>query len=129
MKYEDSTCSWHDLKRNDAFTIERHALKVTQPLEEASLGGYRLDCPSSDGRKFGRIDFSKGFSEWWFLSHMDFKVPSEHTQQGKRYSGEVQLAHFYSVSGEVAGVDNQVSPPFNLSWSQSMNLPLTFSLT
>lgn len=92
---------------NDAFTIERHALKVTQPVEVFN-GTHRLNCPRSGGRRWGRIDFSKGFSEWWFLSHMDIKVPSEHLQEGKQYSGEIQLAHFYSVPGEIAGVDNEV---------------------
>jgi hypothetical protein len=28
---------------------------------------------------------------------MDIHVPSEHTQEGKRYSAEIQLAHFYSI--------------------------------
>jgi hypothetical protein len=35
-------------------------------------------------------------------------VPSEHTQEGKRYDGELQMYHFYSVSGEEAGVNNEV---------------------
>lgn len=47
-------------------------------------------------------------SEWWHLSHIDVHVPSEHTQEGKRYDGELQMYHFYSVSGEVAGVNNEV---------------------
>jgi hypothetical protein len=48
----------------------------------------RIDCNKEGvGRKFGRIDFSKGFSQWWFLSHIDFHTPSEHTQEGKRYDG------------------------------------------
>jgi len=95
----------------NAFSIERHALKITQPLEETTEDevdleglGYRLKCPRNDPlldgtnttRLFGRMDFSKGFPQWWFLSHIDFKVPSEHTQEGKRYSAEVQMAHFYS---------------------------------
>ena len=38
------------------------------------------------------------------------QVPSEHTQDGKRYDAEMQLAHFYSVTGEnsKAGVPNQM---------------------
>ena len=88
MKYEDSTCSWDMLDAKNAFIIERHGLKMVQPIDYGN-GGYenmRLDCDDPDkGRLFGRIDFSKGFSEWWYLSHIDFKVPSEHTQEGKRY--------------------------------------------
>jgi hypothetical protein len=107
MKYEDSSCTWEQLVDKKAFSIERHALKVTQPLE-ITPEVTRLDCPADGGRKFGRIDFSKGFSAWWFLSHIDFKVPSEHTQDGKRYSAEVQMAHFYSLGASEAGVENQV---------------------
>jgi hypothetical protein len=113
MKYEDSTCTWNDLDSKQAFSIERHALKITQPLDYGNGGSedIRLDCDAGGdlGRRFGRIDFSKGFSDWWFLSHIDFKVPSEHTQEGKRYSAEVQMAHFYSLSGADAGVDNEMA--------------------
>jgi hypothetical protein len=68
------------------------------PDDELKIG-YQLKCfLEGRGRLWGRIDFSKGFSKWWFLSHMDLKVPSEHVQEGKRYSAEVQLNHFYSAS-------------------------------
>jgi carbonic anhydrase len=112
MKYEDSTCTWSMLDDKNAFIIERHGLKMIQPIDYGNGGdeNMRLDCYDPDkGHLFGRIDFSKGFHEWWFLSHIDFKVPSEHTQEGKRYSGEVQMAHFYSVTGEEAGVDNEMA--------------------
>lgn len=108
MKYEDASCSWDQLEEHQSFSIERHALRINQPIERAD-GDLRLACPRPGGRRWGRIDFSKGFSQWWFLSHIDVKIPSEHTQEGKRYSAEVQMAHFYSVSGDVAGVDNEVS--------------------
>lgn len=49
------------------------------------------------GSRFGRIDYSKGFSDWWYLSHIDVRIPSEHTQEGRRYDAEIQLAHFYSI--------------------------------
>jgi hypothetical protein len=62
-----------------------------------------------------RIDFSKGFSQWWHLSHTDFHVPSEHTQEGKRYAGEIQMYHWYSVSAAVAGIHNEVSRGVELS--------------
>jgi hypothetical protein len=111
MKYEDSSCTWQHLVDANAISIERHALRVAQPLEGSfSEGSVRLACPEPGrGRRWGKIDFSKGFSQWWYLSHIDFHVPSEHTQDGKRYSAEAQMYHYYSVSGEDAGVDNEVS--------------------
>jgi hypothetical protein len=72
MKYYDSTCTWDQLVELKAFSIERHALKIRQPIEEVD-GDYRIAC-SNGGRRFGRIDFSKGFSAWWLLSHVDFHV-------------------------------------------------------
>jgi hypothetical protein len=33
----------------------------------------------------------------WYLSHIDVHVPSEHTQEGKRYDAEIELFHFYSI--------------------------------
>jgi hypothetical protein len=107
MKYEDSTCGLEDLIDHKAFSIERHGLRIKQPIEvyeklvndtDGVLDGVRLDCRIAGmGSRFGRIDFSKGFSDWWYLSHMDVHVPSEHTQEGKRYDAEIQLYHFYSI--------------------------------
>lgn len=57
----------------------------------------RIDCTvPGRGPRFGRLDYSKGFSKWWYLSHIDLKVPSEHYQDGKRYDAEIQIQHFYS---------------------------------
>jgi len=109
MSYFDSTCEFEELVRQGAFSIERHALKVVQPVQEIEPDVYRSGCRNELGRRFGKIDFSKGFSHWWHLSHIDFHVPSEHTQEGHRYAGELQMYHFYSVSGEFAGVDNQMA--------------------
>lgn len=110
MAYYDSTCSWSDLKKHNAFSIERHALKVTQPLEYIGNNTYQVACyEKKRGNVFGKIDFSKGFSQWWHLSHMDVHVPSEHFQEGKQYAGELQLHHFYSVSAEEAGVHNEMA--------------------
>jgi hypothetical protein len=110
MKYYDGTCTWDHLVKADAFSIERHSLRVAQPLEEYEDGQYRLNClVQGRGRLFGRIDFSKGFHRWWFLNHMELKVPSEHVQNGRRYDAEVQLAHFYSVDAETnGGVANEM---------------------
>jgi len=107
MKYEDSYCTMDQLVAADAFTIERHALRISQPIEvyddvaddkDGVPDGVRLMCRiEGKGSRFGRIDYSKGFSDWWYLSHMDVHVPSEHTQEGKQYDAEIQLQHFYSV--------------------------------
>jgi len=101
MKYEDSSCTWDQIE--DSFTIERHTLKLNQPVEygDQYSDGYRLNCPSSPrGRRFGRVDFSWGFNFWFYLNFMDIKIPSEHTQNGKRYTAEVQHAHFFSVPAD-----------------------------
>jgi hypothetical protein len=112
MKYHDSACSYDQLVEKNAIFVDRHALRIVQPIVlDTSITvntTYRLGCRSTDA-SWGRIDFSKGYSQWWYLSHIDFHVPSEHLQEGKRYDGELQMYHFYSVSGEEAGVNNEVS--------------------
>ena len=107
MKYEDSTCSVEELIEKNQFTIERHGLRIGQPITvyddmvndtDGVFDGIKLECRTEGiGSKFGRIDFSKGFSDWWYLSHTDLHVPSEHTQEGKRYDAEIQMYHFYSI--------------------------------
>ena len=119
MKYEDSFCSLDQLIDADAFTIERHALRIAQPIDvyddvlmdlDGVPDGVRLACRlEGRGSRFGRIDFSKGFSHWWYLSHTDIHTPSEHTQEGVRYDAEIQLHHFYSVNATVAGIENQLA--------------------
>lgn len=113
MKYEDSFCTWDQLIDADAFTIERHALRIAQPITvyddfnddtDGVRDGVRLNCRiPGRGSRFGRIDYSKGFSQWWHLSHIDIHTPSEHTQNGNRYDAEIQLQHFYSVTASQAG--------------------------
>jgi hypothetical protein len=113
MKYEDGSCTWDQLE--SSFTIERHSLKLAQPIEYgAGFGdvyGFRIACEERSGaaRRFARIDFSWGFNFWWFLSHIDIKVPSEHTQNGKRYAAEVQMGHFFSTFPEDDRQMNEVS--------------------
>lgn len=70
MYYFDSSCTFQELQRLNAFSIERYALKIRQPIERTE-NGYRLAC---DGHRWGRLDYSKGFSNWWWLSHTDFHV-------------------------------------------------------
>jgi hypothetical protein len=92
MNFEDGSCSWSDMQ--DQFVINRHALQIHTPL--TSDGD--IDCANSAGeRKYPRLDYSKGFPDWWHLDRTDIKVPSEHTQHGKRYAAEVSLSHFYEL--------------------------------
>mmetsp|Transcript_260 Transcript_260/g.575 ORF Transcript_260/g.575 Transcript_260/m.575 type:complete len:592 (-) Transcript_260:193-1968(-) len=115
MKYEDSYCTIDQLENSDAFTIERHALRIAQPITvydsrqddmDGVPDGVKLECRiEGRGSRFGRIDYSKGFSQWWHLSHIDIHTPSEHTQDGVRYDGEIQLQHFYSVPAWETGTN------------------------
>jgi Eukaryotic-type carbonic anhydrase len=113
MAYDDSACTFQELVKEKAFTIERHTLKINQPMEQvggANSDDWQLKCKGNGSpTKFGRIDFSKGFHYWWFLSHIDVHVPSEHTQDGVRYDAEIQMAHFYSVNASVANVNNEMA--------------------
>lgn len=109
MAYFDSSCSFNELKNKDAFIIDRFALRIIQPIIDTNNdGSYTIDCRGNNNAQWGRIDFANGFPDWWLLSHIDFHVPSEHTQEGKRYSGEIQMYHFYSVPAKEAGVNNEV---------------------
>eukprot|EP00980_Cylindrotheca_fusiformis_P006472 scaffold1377_cov126-Cylindrotheca_fusiformis.AAC.17 len=90
MQFKDGTCDWDDVK--DQFVIGRHGLQHKIPVKKNG----DIDCKSLDGeRRFPRLDYSKGFSDWWFLSQTEISVPSEHVQHGKRYDAEVVLSHFY----------------------------------
>ena len=92
MQYLDGTCTWDDYK--DHFTIERHALQIHTPVN----GNGDVDCVAPDGtRKFPKLDYSKGFPDWWLLSRTDIYLPSNHVQEGHRYAAEVVLAHFYEI--------------------------------
>ena len=97
MRYSEGSCTWNDtidnqdgsLLRNN-FIIDRHALQIMQPVDSDGL----LRCKD---QKFPRIDFSYGFPNEWYMYQTEVKVPSEHTQEGKRYDAEVQLDHVYSI--------------------------------
>jgi hypothetical protein len=92
MNFEDGSCEWDDMKGH--FEISRHALQIHMPMRSDG----DIDCSDADGRrKYPRLDYSKGFPDWWHLDRTDIKVPSEHTQHGRRYAAEVSLAHFYEV--------------------------------
>lgn len=103
MAYEDRTCTWDNIINNpnttdpNNFRIRRHALQILQPVNDNG----ELQCRRRDGRNaFPRLDYSKGFPNWWYLSHTEVTVPSEHFQEGKQYDAEVHLAHFYEIEHE-----------------------------
>ena len=73
MNFYDSSCTFDELKRLEAFTIERYALSIKQPIE-ISNGEYRNACSNNGKHYFGRLDYSKGFSDWWWLSNTDIHV-------------------------------------------------------
>jgi len=91
MQYKDDTCSWNDMK--DQFSIERHALRIEIPTR--SNGD--IDCVENGERLYPKLDYSKGFPDWWWLERTELTVPSQHRQQGKHYDAEVTLAHFYEI--------------------------------
>lgn len=93
MHDREGSCSWNDLQSQ--FEIARHALNIHMPIQDDG----QLACVDSEGlRRFPRMDYSKGFPDWWWLSHTSIQVPSQHTQEGKRYDAEVSLHHFYEIS-------------------------------
>jgi len=115
---QDAWCPLDQMIATNSFLIERHALRIRQPITVEPDNSLFINCSvPGKGKRFGRIDFSEGFSQWWFLSHIDIHVPSEHTQEGKRYDAELQMHHFYSVNATVAGVDNQLGTVS--TWLQS----------
>jgi hypothetical protein len=58
-------------------------------------GELQCNDPSLGRHAFPELDYSKGFPNFWQLSHTEISVPSQHTQEGKRYDVEVSLAHAY----------------------------------
>lgn len=101
MMYEEGACNWNDMK--DQFTIERHALQLHIP----QLSNGDIDCIKNGQRFYPRLDYSKGFPNWWWMQRVDVMVPSQHIQEGVQYAAEVTLAHFY----EKAHAKNHVSLP------------------
>lgn len=100
MRYQSGACNWEDIIDNDdamhrnGFQIERHALQILTPVDDDG----DLQCFNETlGARYPRLDYSKGFPNWWHLAHTEISVPSEHTQEGKRYDAEVTLAHFYEM--------------------------------
>jgi hypothetical protein len=95
MAYRPDSCSWEDMATKDTFQIERHALQIHIPTNDDG----DIDCTrkSDNARRWPRLDYSKGFPDWWWMSRMDVTVPSQHHQEGVQYAAEVTLAHFYEI--------------------------------
>ena len=92
MHAQEGSCTWDDMLGQ--FEIARHALKLNMPVQSDG----QVDCVDEEGlRRFPRMDYSKGFPDWWWLDHTSVQVPSQHTQEGKRYDGEVSFNHFYEI--------------------------------
>jgi hypothetical protein len=92
MQYKDDTCTWDRMKSQ--FQINRQALQIVIPIRDDG----KIDCwEQGMGRRFARLDYSKGFPHWWYLQRTDISVPSQHMQEGTRYAAEVTLAHFYQI--------------------------------
>ena len=93
MQYKDDTCTFDRMKSE--FESNRHALQIWIPVRDDG----QIDCwEKGKGRRFPRLDYSKGFPDWWWLQRTDISVPSQHTQEGNRYAAEVTLAHFYQIA-------------------------------
>lgn len=61
MEYHDSTCGFDQLVDKNAFVVDRHALKIIQPIAEGVNDTHRIGCRGEGGGRWGKIDFSKGF--------------------------------------------------------------------
>lgn len=100
MSFYDGSCTWEDIVDNQHgashkhnFFIRRHALQMMIPTDDDG----KLKCsPGPDGYPlWPKLDYSKGFPEYWWMSHLEIKTPSEWTQEGKRYDAEIVMSQFY----------------------------------
>jgi hypothetical protein len=91
MQTRDDTCTFDDIKGH--FTVARHALQINIP--QKSNG--EIDCNEGGQRIYPRLDYSKGFQNWWWMQRIDIIAPSNHVQQNTKYAAEVVLAHFYEI--------------------------------
>lgn len=105
MHYKDDTCTWDSMK--DQFEINRHALHIHIPTREDGT----IDCWEEGlGRRFPRLDYSKGFPDWWWMQRTDIVTPSLHWQEGHQYAAEVTLAHFYQIPHDKNQVRFRLKP-------------------
>ena len=92
MQTREDTCTFEDVK--NSFSIERHALR----LEIPQLPDGQIACVDQLGQRlYPRLDYSKGFPNWWWMQRIEIMAPSSHKQEGVQYAAEVILQHFYEI--------------------------------
>ena len=92
MQTRADTCTFEDVK--NGFSIERHALR----LEIPQLPDGQIACVDQFGQRlYPRLDYSKGFPDWWWMQRIEVMAPSSHRQEGVQYAAEVILQHFYEL--------------------------------
>ena len=92
MQTRADTCTFEDVKNE--FSIERHALRLGMP----QLPDGQIACADEFGQRlYPRLDYSKGFPNWWFMQRIEIMAPSAHRQEGTQYAAEVILEHFYEL--------------------------------
>ena len=92
MQTRADTCTFEDVK--NGFSIERHALRLELP----QLPDGQIACADQFGQRlYPRLDYSKGFPNWWFMQRIEVVAPGAHKQEGIQYAAEVILEHFYEL--------------------------------
>lgn len=91
MKYEDSFCSMEELIEADAFSIERHGLRISQPIsvfsdfredDDGVIDGVRLNCRIQGlGSRFGYVFVCDGGDERALEYCSSNNVPSPFSSQ------------------------------------------------
>mmetsp|Transcript_16507 Transcript_16507/g.23283 ORF Transcript_16507/g.23283 Transcript_16507/m.23283 type:complete len:532 (+) Transcript_16507:109-1704(+) len=101
MAFYDGSCTWEDIVDNkrgathrNNFFIRRDSLQVMMPLDDDG----NLKCRDATWPK---LDYSKGFPDWWYLDHLEMKVPGEWTQEGKRYDAQITMSQWYEKTWDV----------------------------
>ena len=73
------------------FRINEDVLQIVHPVDQQG----RLQCTGSGG--LPRLQFAvtpSDDSEFWYLSHSEITVPSQHSDHGMQYDAEIQLSHY-----------------------------------
>uniref|UniRef100_A0A7S2UQH9 carbonic anhydrase n=1 Tax=Attheya septentrionalis TaxID=420275 RepID=A0A7S2UQH9_9STRA len=109
-----------DFEINDDVNIEKQILPNKLRMKFAR----RLcpACPEPDPPMADFPRYSYGFSD---LLHIDIKIPSEHTIEGKRYAAEYQMFHLHyrrEMSGSIGiMIDFNETSPHNEALALAIN--------